>query len=578
MKTPSRNRIARGVACASLVALLLRAVPSIAASGNVSVDFASDQGTASGVASGFLHALTPKSPAQSVLDGIAIHYVRGTDHHQNLPSLFDPATYARVKTTGAQLIVGLYYGHGSYWPGDNGDDYSKWETEVQGVLDESKAHDFGVYSWISWNEPDLQWTGKSAQYKEAHRRAYERVKAWSSAARVEAPEISSFNFGFMTDFLGYCKEHDVVPDVISWHELATTPTDIEAHTLQLKNWLAQNGIAPRPFAVTEYQGSGYGASATSGYYDPGLAVAYLARLERSTNNGLELACRSNWSWTGEDTNFEADLGGLSDRATRASPTSVWWVYAAYSQMSGRKVQTTQPSGLEAFATTDAAKAEARALVGNWSDSTGYDLTLELDHLPSYVMSGASVRVQAWSVSQTVGTPLTSMTAVQDATLTPDAGTLKFSASLAKDSALIVQLGPGAGGGSGGSAGLSAGGSGSEGGSSDAGASVGGGGSAGSGSQPSGGRAGAVSDSGRAGNGEPSGIAGSSAPVGGSGASDDMTAVASTPAATARDTGGCGCRMGGGQLAEQATFGFIAALWLRSFRRRSRRSSQRGAPP
>src|SRR5690349_1958086 len=88
---------------------LVAPAPALAATTTVTVDYGSDAGAATQVASGFLHGISATSPAQYLIDGVRVKSQRGADHHPNLPSLFDAATYQRVAATGARLRVGLYY-------------------------------------------------------------------------------------------------------------------------------------------------------------------------------------------------------------------------------------------------------------------------------------------------------------------------------------------------------------------------------------------------------------------------------------------------------------------------------------
>jgi len=310
-----------------------------------------------------------------------------------------------------------------------------------------------------------------------------------------------------------------------------------------------------PIAITEYQGSGYGASAASGYHDPGLAVAFIARIERATAYGVSATVRSNWGWSGTDPGFKAELSGLADRDDCAHPTALWHVYAAYQQMNGRKARTTQSSGLEAYATMDSASSEARALIGNWSDSSSYNVTVNLNNLPDYVKSGSAVRVRTWTVTQTLGTAVPSMTVVGDTTYTVSSGNaVTFTPTLASDTALIVQVGlpSGTGGvtGAGGAAGAATGGT-STGGKA-AGGSASGGKATGGSSLATGGTA----TGGRPTGGSPlvGGGGAGTAGVGGSGASGEET---------------CNCRTAGAAAPSKgwAVLGLWCLVVLRNLRRR-----------
>ena len=349
----------------------------------VAVDYAVDKGASTQVASGFLHGISSNYPSQYLIDGVKVNSIRGADltyPGQYLPGLLDPATHARIMRAGApSLIIGLYYGHGSYWPGVNGDNFSQWINEVTGVYNEALTNNFQVYAWIPWNEPDGQWTGTytTAEYYAAHQVAYQTIKALNPNARIEAPECSSFNFSYITAFLSYCQSNNCVPDVVSWHELTDgSPPDIEGHTSQLQTWLQTNGIGARPLAITEYQGGSYGGLVT---YNPAQTTIYIAKMERSVTNGFLYGLHSDWNQTGSDPTFKASLGDTADASSSSFPRGSWWVYNGYKDLTGRLVQTTTTGAtlVDALAGADSVMDRSVILIGNATTSAqiiGFTLT------------------------------------------------------------------------------------------------------------------------------------------------------------------------------------------------------------
>ena len=391
--------------------LVLQIVNTPNATGTqLTVDYAFPTGVATQVASGALHAISSAYPSQYLIDGLKVDSDRGADHSSSLPSLFDPATYARVVAAGAPpLLVGLYYAHGNYWPGENGDDYTMWRNEVTSVYNDAVSHGYGVYSWITWNEPDSQWTGThtTAGYYATHKVAYQTIKALNPNALIEAPEDSIYSFSYITAFLTYCQANNCVPDIVSWHELYPgNAVDVEAHTKQLQTWLAANGFSAKPFAVTEYQGHDYGAEDA---YDPAINVAYIARLERSVRNGLLFGLKSNWNQVGGDPNYKASLGDTADPATASYPRGMWWTYNAYKDMTGQLLQTSVvgSSYVDALSGIDAVMNRSIILVGNES-TAAQNITLQLanlDHATTLVRNGAvHLHVDSYGPDNTVLTP------------------------------------------------------------------------------------------------------------------------------------------------------------------------------
>ncbi|MDR6550953.1 cadherin-like beta sandwich domain-containing protein [Paenibacillus qinlingensis] len=370
----------------------------------VTIDYSEDWGAANQLASGYLHGIGPVYPDQKLIDPLAVRAIRGAPHNGNsyLPSFFDPATYNRVKATGAELMIGLYYGYTDVYgtkPGIGsgvGAGYDKWEEFVLNYLNEAKTNNFDVYSWITWNEPDLQWAGNLSAYKETHKRAYNVIKAWNPNAKVQAPEWAVYNSDRMKDFLTYCKANNCLPDILSWHELGGNADDIEAHSQEIKNWMIDNGITPMPLAVTEYQGSGNVSGNNQGN-DPGLSVANIARLERSEQYGMLFGLKGNDKWDGSDPNFKEGLDELADINTLALPTGRWYLYYWYAKATGRKVKTIHNKDqVEVFATSDNDAKRSIVLLGNPSETIKYDTPLKLDHIPSYLQNAGKVNVRVES--------------------------------------------------------------------------------------------------------------------------------------------------------------------------------------
>jgi len=339
----------------------------------VAVDYSVDKGASAQIASGFLHGINSNYPSQYLIDGLKVNTIRGSDltySGQYLPGLFYPTTHDRVMQAGApSLVVGLYYGHGSYWPGVNGDNFSEWINEVTNVYNNAFTNNFPVFAWIPWNEPDAQWTGTNttAEYYAAHQVACQAIKALNPNARIEAPECSSFNFSYLTAFLTYCQSNNCVPDVISWHELVGSPPDIEGHTQQLQTWLQTNGIGARPMAITEYQASSYGSSVS---FNPAQTTIYIAKMERSVTNGLIYGVHSDWNQTGTDPTLKASLGDTVDAASSSFPRGSWWVYNGYKDLTGRLVQTTTTGAalVDAVAGADCIMNRSVILIGNATTS------------------------------------------------------------------------------------------------------------------------------------------------------------------------------------------------------------------
>ncbi|MEV6609564.1 hypothetical protein [Kutzneria sp. NPDC051319] len=421
------------VAVLAAVVVVGGAAPVVAQTTTITADYGSDAGAATQVASGFLHGVSVDSPAQYLVDGVKVKSQRGADHSPNLPSLFDPATYARVSATGARLRVGLYYysadpanPHHNYRPGDNGD-FTTWTSIVNGVLTEAAQKKYNVGAWITWNEPDIQWGSRyTTTYIQAHKKAYDTVKARNPSYQVEAPELGIYNFTKLQQFLTYCRDNHCLPDVLSWHELTATPSDVPGHTAQITNWMRANGITPMPIAITEYQGTGYG---NANAWTVGANVRWLAQFERSVPNGLQDALYSDWEYNGSNTSFKGTLGNAVDHSG-TQPKGVWWNYNAYKSMTGRMVKVASPSPtiVDALGSADTGAHRSVLLIGNQT-ATGQPVALTLKSIgdvPGLSSSGA-VHVRAERIDNAATVTATKVVLDSDVRLSSGSATVSLSA-------------------------------------------------------------------------------------------------------------------------------------------------------
>ena len=205
----------------------------------------------------------------------------------------------------------------------------------------------------------------TADYYQAWLNAYQVVKGINSSAKVQGPESAGFSESYIESFLLFCKANNALPDVLSWHNLASgAPEDIEAESAAIVAWMSANGIKPMPLAVTEYAGGGENDPVG---YSPGQITAYIARLERvSRESGNLFGLNSDWNYSGGDPNFIATLGNQADKATGSYPTGGWWVYNAYKDATGEAISETSSNTavVEAFAAYDASMSRSEIILGD----------------------------------------------------------------------------------------------------------------------------------------------------------------------------------------------------------------------
>lgn len=340
------------------IVLLLLAMPGFRCA-ELTVDLQRTLGPATQRACGFLHGITGGSPDAALLEPLKIRYVRGRPHAGwGLPGLLDTDVAQRLQRPGLRLALGVYYydkkqvagrsGQQEYWPGDQ-DDWTSWEAIVAGTVREASARKLACH-WVLWNEPDhpRYWQRDNARFLETWRRAYRVVKDLDPQAIITGPTITRYSLPYLTAFLTYCRDHGCVPDLVTWHELTRTEQHIRANVTELKAWCAQQAVPIKGVVIDEYGGKG-------AQHLPGPAVGFLSALEAAQ---VAFASRAIWTASGS-------LCGATTADGR-KPLALWWVYKAYSDITGTLCEVQETAEVRAVAGFDRQPAVVAVLVGNQS--------------------------------------------------------------------------------------------------------------------------------------------------------------------------------------------------------------------
>jgi hypothetical protein len=252
----------------------------------------------------------------------------------------------------------------SAWPYQNlglSDYLPKVESIVKDLMATPYAKNF---AFIPFNEPDWIWYGlntSSASQYVTNRdmflkdwtTVYHAIRAIDPAALIVGPNEAYYDSRFMPDFLNYAKANNVLPDIISWHELS--PSSLQTYRSSYKSFRAlekQDGIGPLPIDIDEY----------ANRYDlsvPGEMVQWLSMFEDTK----VYAAMPFWDI--------AD--NYSDTAVQNdTPNGQWWLLYWYGQLTGHTVDVTvpQPSTIDiasGLAALDTSKHQARIIV---SDPSG----------------------------------------------------------------------------------------------------------------------------------------------------------------------------------------------------------------
>lgn len=152
------------------------------------------------------------------------------------------------------------------------DIYAKWPYEDLGIDDylpkvDKIAEEVSAdpnsdrFVYIPFNEPDYIWynigVADQAQYEVNRDRffkdwktVYERIRAIDPDARIAGPNETGYHTRLMTDFLTFAKRENVLPQVLTWHELSSgSLRDFQAHYDNYRAIERELGIAPLKISI-----------------------------------------------------------------------------------------------------------------------------------------------------------------------------------------------------------------------------------------------------------------------------------------------------------------------------------------
>lgn len=183
------------------------------------------------------------------------------------------------------------------------------------------------YSFVLFNEPDQIWYGWNLTgLEQAWKRIYTAVHNIYPNARCVGPNFSGFNADSYDKFLKYCAENNCLPEIISWHELGDISLiEFNKHydsvMADVKKYYPSDN-QPQ-LMVNEY----------ARHYDIGSAgglVKWLSMFEDKDMSG----CMAYWAMANSLNEMAADQN---------SPSSTWWVYHWYAQMTGNQCPLVSPN-------------------------------------------------------------------------------------------------------------------------------------------------------------------------------------------------------------------------------------------
>jgi hypothetical protein len=326
-----------------LAILILLALPSGSyATERVNVDLTKLGPPLQHRASGFLHSIELKSPADDLIAPLRPRLFR--DRPEGKESGAFPL-YNRMTRMGAAIQVVLSDGYTNYkppFPGDGGD-WSRWELQVTNHIRKAASAKMDV-QWDLWNEPDHEyfWKPSTEQFLETWKRTYRLVRKLDPRSTIVGPSLSNRKSKRLSleQFLLYAKNNGCLPDVLSWHQWSGNVVESVA---EVKQFMSDNGIRIERISLNEIVSAKH-------FMLPGILPRYFAEIERASVESAAHACWQEPSGVANCDN--ASLDGLLTHDTK-QPRAAWHVYAAYGRMSGRVATVTRSATVDAIATVDA---------------------------------------------------------------------------------------------------------------------------------------------------------------------------------------------------------------------------------
>lgn len=235
------------------------------------IDLAADTGAFHGGAAGSLYGIYGDgAPSRNLIEGMHLRTLStkahdgpqhpGADALEVLPPFVDSG--------GKDVYIymtDIYRGFSYQWPGDSGperlaDFKEKIKKQVAQVKTMGGYKDHVVY--VPFNEPEgnmfgsgtwsynnVSWLDDPQYFFAAWKEVYHLIKDQDPDARIAGPNTSLL-FDQVKGFLQYAEANDVVPDVMTWHELSS-PAAVRTSVAKYRQWEQEVGIGPLPINVND---------------------------------------------------------------------------------------------------------------------------------------------------------------------------------------------------------------------------------------------------------------------------------------------------------------------------------------
>lgn len=411
------------------VALILAVGAADLRAETVTVDFTADNRAAQFKASGTLHGLSATDPLDCYVRPLRLKLCRAAYTGGDTAIA---TAYSRLVNWGTkpQVLLSDDWGYPKWGPwGSRGhspfhdddnlvpDDFSEWRSFIHLKVQDAKdpdhnpgTNDSRIVEWDIWNEPDNPdfWpSGDYADFFDTWEQACIQIRTDDPNSIIVGPSI--FNAAssgscqpaipckldqtWMGTFIDDCISntftvnsvtYNCLPNKLSWHAWneANIPSDVAWVKTRLGSYLGAGNSHVNSISLNEY-------TFIDQVFHPGSSVAYFANIENAAfTSAVDIsAARTCWDSCGSE-----NLGALLTDSTRL-PTSTWWAYKGYADVTATLVRVTPGATTTGVAGGNFLNKSCRIVLGRTGGSSA-TINLVLNHLPAYVIRNNSVRVVA----------------------------------------------------------------------------------------------------------------------------------------------------------------------------------------
>ncbi len=362
----------------------------------ITVNFSAEGDQITHVASGFL--FNPKSPTwppSEIILPLRLRHVRnGAEYYfqDGIKEYLDEVLKVETKTLIFSAGVIILPSGEEYWPGDKGD-WEPYRSYLTKIILEAQRRGYEL-DYEIWNEPngvDKHWSRDDKRFFETWTFAYRLIKELEPDAIIVGPAAA--NFYGMTDnsierkgsgryteeFLIYAKENNVVPNILSWHELNVDPevrdgninpnpkggaTNIVSNVEYARQLIKDLNLTIEKIYINEYipdYAPDVGLSLNE-KFNGAFAIQYFSALEEAkVDAALRVSWRDFYLRFPRPHSCRDLLCSLI--TPDGKPRSNWYVYKAYAEMQGKIVQVESQDGISGFATINEDEKIATLLMG-----------------------------------------------------------------------------------------------------------------------------------------------------------------------------------------------------------------------